>query len=76
VGGYRGVGLAAVGFVAGGIGTFIRQDWWRPVVVGSAALSAVTVVVFWDGQPGMIVQKGLAGLLIDGAILIALLVLG
>jgi hypothetical protein len=29
--------LAAISFVAGSIGVFVRQAWWRPVVVGGAA---------------------------------------
>jgi len=69
-------GLAAVGFSAGGVGMLLRQGWSRPVLIASAAFSALMVTVFWDGRPGMIVQKGLVGLLIDGAILMALLVLG
>jgi hypothetical protein len=67
--------LATVGFVAGGIGMLIRQEWWRTVVMAAAALSTATVVLFWDGSPDLIVQKGLIGLLIDGAILVALLAL-
>jgi hypothetical protein len=68
--------MATVGFVAGGIGMLMRQEWWRPVAVGSAAVSAAIVILFWDGGLDLIVQKGLIGLLIDAAILIALLVLG
>ena len=29
--------LAAIGFVSVSVGLFTRQDWWRPMVVGSAA---------------------------------------
>lgn len=66
--------LAALGFVGGAIGIFAGQAWWRPVVVGSAAFSAVTILIFWDGGLQMIVEKGLAGFLIDAALLVALLV--
>ena len=68
--------LATVGFVVGGIGTLARQGWWRPVVVGSAGLSAGIVVLLWDGRLDLIVQKGLVGLLIDMGILVALFVFG
>ncbi|HUS70067.1 MAG TPA: hypothetical protein VM075_04730, partial [Anaerolineae bacterium] len=42
--------LAAIGFVAGGAAILLRQAWWRPVVVGSAAFSAVMVFLFWNGK--------------------------
>jgi len=66
--------LAALGFVAGGIGVFAQQAWWRPVVIGSAAFSAAIILLFWDGSLQMIVEKGLLGFLINAALLIALLV--
>ena len=66
--------LAALGFLAGGIGVFARQDWWRPVVIGSAAVSAVIIILFWDGGLQKIVEKGLVGFLINVALLVALLV--
>ncbi|MGD2166423.1 MAG: hypothetical protein PVH50_12945 [Anaerolineae bacterium] len=68
--------LATVGFVAGGVGMLGRHDWWRTIVVGAAALSTATVILFWDGHVSMIVQKGLIGLLIDVGLLIALLLVG
>jgi hypothetical protein len=67
--------FATVGFVAGGVGMLGRQDWWRPIVMVSAALSAAIVIVFWDGGLDLIVQKGLVGLLIDVGIVAALFVL-
>ena len=66
--------LVTLGFLAGGIGVFARQDWWRPVVMGSAAISAVIIILFWDGGLQKIVEKGLVGFLINVAILVALLV--
>jgi hypothetical protein len=67
--------LAAIGFIAGGIGILVSQAWWRPVVVGSAAFSAVIIVLFWDGELQMLDDKGGIGLLINLAILVALLIL-
>jgi hypothetical protein len=67
--------LAAIGFVAGGIGILVRQAWWRPVVVGSAAFSAVIIVLFWDGVVQNLDDQGLIGFLINIAILVALLIL-
>jgi hypothetical protein len=67
--------LAAIGFVAGGTGILVRQAWWRPVVVASAAFSAVIIILFWDGVVQKLDDKGLIGLLINIAILVALLIL-
>ena len=66
--------LAALGFVAGGVGFLARQDWWRPVVIGSAAFSAAIIILFWDGGLQKIVEKGLVGFSINVALLVALLV--
>ncbi len=67
--------LAALGFVVGGIGVFTQQAWWRPVVVASAAFSTVIWILFWDGKFQMLHDKGGVGILIDVAILVAVLVL-
>ena len=68
--------LATLGFVAGGIGIFIQQNWWRPVLVGAAVLSSAIIILFWDGSTQMLVQKGILGFLINLMILVALLVVG
>jgi hypothetical protein len=66
--------LAAVGFVAGGAGLFARQAWWRPVVVGAAAFSAIIFVLLWDGGWQNLNDKGVFALLINAAILTVVLV--
>jgi len=66
--------LAAAGFVAGGIGLLVGQDWWRPAVVGSAAFSAVIFFLLWDGGLQQLDNKGGVGLLINVAILVAVLI--
>jgi hypothetical protein len=63
--------LGAIGFVSGGIGIFIRAEWWRAVIVSSAAFSAVIILLFWDGGMQMLTEKGLIGLLINIVILVA-----
>ena len=68
--------LAAIGYVAGGIGILMGQPWWRPVVVGAAAFSSVIYILFWNGRMQNLDGQGAVGLLIDLAILVALLVLG
>ncbi len=67
--------LATIGMVASGIGVMARGEWWRPALVGSAVLSSVTLVLFWDGRADLMAQKGLLGLAINSAILIAMAVL-
>ena len=68
--------VAAIGFVAGGAGILlVMQAWWRPVVVASAAFSAIIFILFWDGKLQKLHDKGGIGLLINIAILVAVLVL-
>jgi uncharacterized membrane protein YphA (DoxX/SURF4 family) len=66
--------LAAIGLVVGGIGIFAKQAWWRPVVVGVAAFSAVFYLLFWDGALQNLDNKGWIGILINLVILAAVLV--
>ena len=67
--------LAAMGLVVGGIGILVSQAWWRPAVVGAAALSSVVYVLFWNGRTQNLDGQGMVGLLIDIAILVAVLIL-
>jgi hypothetical protein len=67
--------LAAIGFVAGGAGILLRLAWWHPVVVGSAAFSALIIILFWDGKMQKLDDKGFVGLLINIAILAGVLIL-
>ena len=66
--------LAALGFVASGLGLFIRQAWWRPVTVGAAIVSTVIFILFWDGKFQSLDDKGMLALLINLAILAAVLI--
>jgi hypothetical protein len=66
--------VAAAGFVIGGVGILAKQTWWRPAVVISAAFSAVLFMLFWDGKRQMLSENGAIGLLIDAAILVAVLI--
>lgn len=67
--------LTAVALVVSGIALVFQLDWWRPLLLGSAAFSAALTVLMWDGSLQLLVYKGLIGALISGAILLALLVL-
>ena len=66
--------LTAIGFVAGGIGVFAKQAWWRPAILAAAIFSSVIYLLFWDGGWGHLDNKGGVGILISLAILAALLI--
>lgn len=61
--------LAAVGFAIGGTGILFRQAWWRLLAVGSAAFSAAVFVLLWDGGTQELADKGGIAVLINAAIL-------
>jgi hypothetical protein len=67
--------LAALGFVVGGVALLGRQAWWRPVVAGAAAFSGLIFFLLWNGRLQHLDDNGAFALLINGALLIALLVL-
>ena len=66
--------LVAIGFVAGGVGIFVKQTWWRPVIVFTSVFSSVLYLLFWDAGWGHLDNKGGVGILINLVILVALLV--
>ena len=67
--------LATVALVAGGVAVFARLDWWRPLLAGAAIVSAVVILLTWDGSLQLALQKGLLGAAISAAILLAVLLL-
>jgi sterol desaturase/sphingolipid hydroxylase (fatty acid hydroxylase superfamily) len=66
--------LVALVFVIAGVGLLARQPWWRPVGVAAAGLSSLIFVLFWDGRPRNLDDQGAIALLLNAAILLALLV--
>jgi hypothetical protein len=66
--------LAAIGFVIGGVGIFAKQAWWRPTIVAVSLFSSVIYLLFWDGGFQNLDNKGGVGILINLAILAALLI--
>ena len=66
--------LAAIGLVAGGIGILASQAWSRPVVVGAAVLSSIVYILFWNGRMQKVSDQGAFGILINVAILLAVLI--
>ena len=67
--------LAALGFAAGGLGLFLRQDWWRPAAVGAAVFSSALYLLLWDGKWEAWDAKGGIGLLINAVILVIVLII-
>jgi hypothetical protein len=66
--------IAALGFIAAGIGLFAKQAWWRPVVVSTAAFSSILFLLLWDGTAQHLDNQGWVGILINLAILVAVLI--
>lgn len=66
--------LSAIGFVAGGAGLLAGMTWWRTVTVGAALLSSATYLLFWNGRLQNLDGQGWIGILINLAILAAILI--
>ncbi|MGD8402881.1 MAG: hypothetical protein PVJ21_04405 [Anaerolineales bacterium] len=66
--------LAAIGFVIGGVGILTKQAWWRPTIVAVSLFSSVIYLLLWDGGFQHLDNKGGVGILINLAILAALLI--
>jgi len=60
--------MAALVFVAAGIGLLTKQVWWQPLLLGAAAFSTVVYILFWDGGLQNLPDKGLVGILINLAL--------
>jgi len=66
--------LIAVILVIGGIGLFAKWELWRSIVIGGVLLSTVTYLLLWNGQMQRLDNQGFVGILINLAILAALLI--
>lgn len=66
--------LTAIVFVAGGIGMLAKWGFWRPMVIGGALLSTTAYLLLWNGKLKGLDNQGGIGILINLAILAALLV--
>lgn len=64
---------AALGFVMVGVVIFTGQAWFRPVLAGTAAFSSILFILFWDGGWQNLDDKGGVGILINVALLTAVL---
>jgi hypothetical protein len=66
--------LATLAFVVGGVGLFAKQAWWRPVVIGATGFSSVLYLLFWNGTFHALDKQGAVGILINLAILAAVII--
>jgi len=67
--------LALIGFIAAGLalgGWLVPHAWWRGLAIGSAILSLVTIVLFWQAFVVFFPNK-VGALGVDIAVLICLL---
>ena len=65
--------VATVAFVASGVTIFFQSDWWWSILLAASIVSAMTMLIFWDGSMDLIIQKGLIGFSISLVILLFLL---
>jgi hypothetical protein len=61
--------LAALGFLVAGVGLFLGADWGRTMSLGTAFLSIITYLCFWNGKFHELPDQGGVGLLISLGIL-------
>jgi len=57
--------LAGFGYIASGIGIFVNQAWWRPVIISVAILSSLIFIIFWNGRMQNLDGQGMIGVLIN-----------
>ena len=67
--------LVTLGFLAGGLGCLLQEDWWFAVTAGSAVFSSVIFILFWDGKLHALSEQGGVGVLINLAFLAVVQVL-
>ncbi len=68
--------LSTVTFLVAGTGLLVKQDWSRIWTIVASVISTITILVFWDGNIGMPVEKGLLGIFINIGILVAIFLFG
>ena len=66
-----GIGYTAslIGFIAGDITLGTGHTIWKQVITASIIISSITITLFWDGKPEMLIDKGLLGLVINLALI-------
>jgi len=65
-------GIAAVAFVAAGIGIIVQAPWWRMLAVGASIVSIGVVAAMWNGVP---MSSAVFAVAFDAVVLVALVVM-
>jgi hypothetical protein len=63
--------LATAAFVIAGAGILFEAAWAPSLVRIAAVFSGLMILLFWDGSPQLIVEKGLLGFLINVGLVVA-----
>jgi hypothetical protein len=66
--------VIALGFISGGAAILLQQYWWQVVIAGSAALSAVSYMILWNGKIANLDGQGAIGLLISLTVFLLMMV--
>jgi hypothetical protein len=67
--------LAAFGFITGGVGILLSLNWELTIVLGAAVCSLIVYIIFWDGKLQKLDDQGGIGVLINIAIIFAVLLI-
>ena len=57
--------ISALLFVAAAVGFYFQLSSWRTMLWIASFFSSLTIFLFWDGEPRMLIEKGIIGLLIN-----------
>jgi hypothetical protein len=60
--------MAIIIFVLSGLSHLFEADWWKVLVVSAAVFSSIVIFLCWDGKFQQLPDKGFIGVLINVAI--------
>jgi len=66
--------ISALGLIAGGLAILLGQPWWQAATVGSLALSSLLYLAMWNATFEHLDNQGAIGILINLALLAAVLI--
>lgn len=67
--------ITAFGFITGGVGILMSLSWELTIILGAAIFSSLVFILFWDGKLHKLDDQGGIGVLINIAIILAVLIL-
>jgi hypothetical protein len=69
------VGVASLGIALGGVGLLVDWGWSDWVAIGGAALASVAHILLWSGKWSEAADHGAYGVVINAAVIAAILVI-